>query len=42
VRSGDVLEIIGTAPEWLYVRLPSGTEGWVMSRFTAPFPFPQG
>jgi hypothetical protein len=34
VRQGTVLEVHGSAPGWLYVRLPSGKFGWVVQRFT--------
>ncbi len=30
---GNSLVIEGTAPDWLYVRLPNGAYGWVMSRY---------
>ena len=35
-RQGDVLTVHGTAPGWLYVRLPEGTFGWVSETFTVP------
>lgn len=31
---GVILEIHGSAPEWLFVKLPSGEFGWVMKKFT--------
>ena len=34
VRSGQQLIVQGSAPDWYYVRLPDGTFGWVMSRYT--------
>lgn len=34
VPRGMVLEIHGTAPDWLFVRLPSGEFGWVMAHYT--------
>jgi len=34
VPQGTILEIHGTAPEWLFVKLPSGGFGWVMEKFT--------
>ena len=33
---GTTLEIHGTAPEWLFVKLPTGEFGWVMKKFTNP------
>lgn len=38
VCQGDILAIYHHAPGWLYVQLPSGQLGWVMSEFTAPIP----
>ncbi len=35
-RQGDELTVHGTAPGWLYVRLPGGIFGWVSETFTAP------
>ncbi|MBN2124741.1 MAG: SH3 domain-containing protein [Deltaproteobacteria bacterium] len=36
VGKGDLLTVHGYAPEWLYVCLPGGEFGWVMSRYTSP------
>ncbi len=33
VRSGEVLDVIGTAPGWLYIRTGTGNYGWVMEQF---------
>jgi uncharacterized protein YgiM (DUF1202 family) len=41
VPGGASLQIMGNAPDWLYVRTPSGIQGWVMSRFTLP-DYPRG
>ncbi len=35
VAKGTLLETHGTAPGWLYVKLPVGCYGWVMIQFTA-------
>ena len=35
VRKGNTLKVIGNAPGWLYVQLPSGKFGWVMEQLTA-------
>lgn len=35
VPQGTTLEIHGTAPKWLFVKLPTGDFGWVMKQFTA-------
>ncbi len=43
VSQNDVMVIIGNAPEWLYIKLPSGKFGWVSEKFTTPvFPPPSG
>ncbi len=36
IPNGTALETHGTAPEWLFVKLPSGEFGWVMKKFTVP------
>lgn len=36
VRSGDVLEIIGNAPGWYYIKLTNNTFGWIMAKYTTP------
>jgi hypothetical protein len=36
VSAGTELAVLGAAPGWLYVRLPSGNLGWVAERFTLP------
>ena len=35
---GNVLLLYGSAPGWLYVRLPSGSYGWVSEPYTVPIP----
>lgn len=35
VYQGDLLLAKGSAPQWVYVRLPGGNFGWVMTEFTA-------
>jgi len=32
---GDFLTVKGGAPQWLYVQLPTGNLGWVMTEFTS-------
>lgn len=34
VRKDDILEVFGEAPDWLYVRLPNGEFGWVLTVHT--------
>jgi uncharacterized protein YgiM (DUF1202 family) len=36
IRQGAILEVHGTSPGWLFVKLPSGKFGWVMEKFTVP------
>ena len=38
IPNGAVMETHGTAPEWLFVKLPSGEFGWVMQKFTVSEP----
>lgn len=33
IRTGQELEILETQDDWTHIRLPSGREGWVLSRF---------
>lgn len=40
VHEGEQLNIHGYAPDWLYVKLPTGEFGWVMLRHTSPLPPP--
>jgi uncharacterized protein YgiM (DUF1202 family) len=42
LSGGDVLEVLGTAPGWLYVRAPFDRYGWVMERYTAAMEKPLG
>lgn len=35
VYQGDLLLTKGSAPQWVYVQLPGGNFGWVMTEFTA-------
>ncbi|BBO70958.1 hypothetical protein DSCA_48880 [Desulfosarcina alkanivorans] len=34
IRRHDALVVHGYAPDWLYVKLPDGSFGWVMLKFT--------
>jgi uncharacterized protein YgiM (DUF1202 family) len=38
VRRGEVLDVMGSAPGWLYVKTIDGLYGWVMVQFTAAEP----
>lgn len=42
VVKGESLEVLGSALGWLFVRTPSGLNGWVMVSFTSPLPTPAG
>jgi len=42
VQKGDVLDVIESAPDWFYVRTPSGQYGWVMDKYTRPAQAPLG
>jgi uncharacterized protein YraI len=34
IRRHDALVVHGYAPDWLYVKMPNGSFGWVMIKFT--------
>lgn len=34
VQQGAILEVIGEAPDWLYVKTEDGSYGWVMTQYT--------
>ncbi len=40
--AGQVVDVIGAAPEWLYVRTGSRQYGWIMSRYTTETASPVG
>ena len=42
VRHGEVLDVVGASPGWLYVRTTSGLHGWVMTKFTSVRSTPAG
>lgn len=37
IRQHETVTINGYAPEWLYVKLPDGSFGWVMLKYTSAF-----
>lgn len=39
---GEILGVIGAAPEWLYVKTQTGLYGWVMTRYTQAMEGPVG
>lgn len=34
VKQNAILDVLGAAPEWLYIRTETGLYGWVMTQFT--------
>ncbi len=42
VLQGSILDVIGAAPEWLYVKTPTGQLGWVLKEFTQETEVPVG
>lgn len=39
---GEVLGVIGAAPEWLYIKTQTGQYGWVMTQYTQALEGPAG
>lgn len=42
VVEGQTLDVIGAAPEWLYVKTSTGQYGWVMAQYTVESQGPVG
>ncbi len=42
IRVGDTVDVIGAAPEWLFIKSNDGNYGWVMTRFTSDTAYPAG
>lgn len=42
VRQDQILDVIGAAPDWLYIKTELGNYGWVMTRFTRESDHPVG
>lgn len=40
--AGQVVDVIGAAPEWLYIRTENGRYGWIMTRYTTEVASPVG
>jgi uncharacterized protein YgiM (DUF1202 family) len=40
--AGQVVDVIGAAPEWLYIRTENGRYGWIMTRYTTEVASPLG
>lgn len=41
VKGGDMLNVLGQSPDWYFVELQDGTQGWVMEKFVAPVKEPK-
>jgi len=42
VRQDSVVDVLGAAPEWLYVRTEAGFYGWIMTQYTHDVQGPVG
>jgi uncharacterized protein YgiM (DUF1202 family) len=42
IRQNAILDVLGAAPEWLYIRTETGQYGWVMARYTREIDGPVG
>lgn len=42
LQNGTVLDVLGAAPEWLYIKTPEGNYGWVKDKFTELISQPVG
>ena len=42
LRFGQTVDVIGAAPEWLYIKTTAGQHGWVMTRYTSEGDYPVG
>jgi len=40
--AGQTIDVIGAAPDWLYIRTRAGQYGWVMSQYTVASGGPVG
>lgn len=40
--AGQIVDVIGAAPEWLYIRTETGRYGWIMTRYTTEVASPLG
>lgn len=41
-KAGQTVDVIGAAPEWLYIRTGAGQYGWIMSQYTMELAGPVG
>ncbi len=42
VRQNSIVDVLGAAPEWLYIRTETGIYGWVMTQYTRDAQGPVG
>ena len=42
LQEGSVLDVIGAAPDWLYIKTVNGEYGWIMEQYTRPARSPVG
>ena len=42
LERGTMVDVIGAAPDWLYIKTESGEYGWIMQRYTRPAETPVG
>lgn len=40
--AGQIVDVIGAAPDWLYIRTENGRYGWIMTRYTTEVASPLG
>lgn len=42
LHKGTILDVIGAAPDWLYIKTVNGDHGWIMKQYTRPTRQPVG
>jgi len=42
VRQNSIVDVLGAAPEWLYIRTEAGIYGWIMTQYTRSAQGPVG
>jgi hypothetical protein len=42
VQQNTILDVLGAAPEWLYIRTETGLYGWIMTQYTREVEGPVG
>ena len=41
-QKGEILDVLGAAADWLYIKTKAGQYGWVMSQYTLEAEGPVG